>query len=363
MQQTGRFVSLDVLRGLTIFAMIMVNTHGAGISYGFLTHSDWNGCTMADLVYPFFLYIVGASMWFSFRKCNHEFTGEIIRKIIVRAIVLFAIGIVINNFPFTAPPATWRIPGILQRTAFVYVLGAILVLSLKDTWKIIVTAALLLIGYWILLIVFGNTIEHNPSYNVDVLIFGKEHLYSGYGGHFEPEGLVGSFPSTANALIGYVLSRHLSQMHTENRKPLVLGLSGVVMIALSLLWNTVLPFNKPLWSSSFALYTCGWATLIWFILYYLVDIFRLRAIAFPFVVFGSNALFAYVLSELLVVSNWCFGFTIDGDPYHVSQWLDQYVYHPLTSGPMRSALWGLTVSLFCWLVNYFLYHKKIYIKV
>ena len=302
-------------------------------------------------------------MWFSFRKYNHKFTGEVVRKISIRAIVLFAIGVVINIYPFTTPPSTWRLPGILQRTALVYVLAAIIVLSLKDTWKVIVVSALLLIGYWVSLIVFGSTVENNPSYSVDILIFGKEHLYSGYGGNFEPEGFIGSFPATVNALVGYVFSKHLSQKHKENKRPLFMGISGIVMIVVALLWNIVLPFNKPLWSSSFALYTCGWATLIWFILYYLIDIFKLRAIAYPFVVFGANALFAYVLSELLVVTNWSFGFTIDGQLCHVSQWLDQYVYHPLTSSPMRSALWGITVSLFCWLINYCLYRKKIYIKI
>ncbi|MCQ2174195.1 MAG: heparan-alpha-glucosaminide N-acetyltransferase domain-containing protein [Bacteroidales bacterium] len=363
MQKTDRFVSLDALRGLTILAMIMVNTHGEGVSYGFLTHSAWNGCTVADVVYPFFLYMVGASMWFSFRKCNHEFTGGILRKISVRAIVLFALGLVINNFPFTAPPSVWRIPGILQRTAFVYVLASVIVLSLKDTRKILAVALLLLIGYRVTLMIFGNTIENNPSYPVDVLIFGKEHLYSGYGGRFEPEGFIGSFPSTVNALAGYIFSRYLSQAHKLNRRPLFMGVCGVVMTALALLWNTVLPFNKPLWSSSFALFTCGLATLAWFILYYLIDIFGFKAVARPFVVFGTNALFAYVLSELLVVSNWSFGFDVNGHLCHISQWLDSYVYHPLTSGPMRSALWGITVSLFCWLVNFCLYRKKIYIKI
>lgn len=361
--KTERFVSLDVLRGLTILMMILVNSQGVGKGFRFLRHSTWDGCSVADMVYPFFLFIVGAAMYFSFKKFTNRVTKELLLKVFKRGFILFAIGFLLNILPFNSSPATWRIPGILQRTAFVYVIGALLVVPIKSAKKIALLSAVILITYWILLIVFGRDLDNNPLYPIDKFLFGESHLYVIAGKRFDPEGLAGSVPSLVNALTGYMAAEYLFNRHLLKKIPLGMLTVGVPMVIVALVWNMILPFNKPLWSSSFVLFTCGWAIIVWFLLYCVIDVWRLRGWAMPLKVFGSNALFAYLLSELLVIANWSFPVNIGGEQYYVSTWLDQYVFHPITDGPMRPALWGLLIVSICWVVDYVLYRKKILIKI
>lgn len=360
---TDRFVSLDVLRGLTVIGMIMVNAQGAGESFGFLHHSAWNGCTVADFVYPFFLFIVGAAIYFAFRKTNYELNAGVALKVLKRGALIFIIGFLLHTFPFTGAPENWRIMGVLQRIAVVYVMAVFIVLWLKSAKKILFVTIGILLGYWALMAGLGYTLEDNAVLSVDRFIFGESHLYTGYGIYFDPEGLLSSVPACANALLGYLTSVFLVREHARYGIPFRMGFAGVAMIIAALLWNTVFPFNKPIWSSSFVLYTSGWAVLIWFAMFWLTDIRKIRGWTGFFLVFGTNALFTYMLSEILLILNYMFPFVVDGQTYCVNTWLDSYLFSLLTTTPLRSALWGITMVLFCWAVTYPLYKRRIYIKL
>lgn len=361
--KTERFVSLDVLRGLTIIGMIMVNAQGMGDSFSFLCHSPWNGCTIADFVYPFFLFIVGAAIHFALKKSNYNLNSRIALKIIKRGALIFLVGFLLHSFPYTEPLENWRIMGVLQRIAVVYIIASLLILWIKSFKKILILSIGILLIYWGILILWGNSLEHNAALTVDRFLFGESHLYRGYGIPFDPEGLSSSFPSVVNALCGYLAAVMLVKEHSRTQIPFRFGLAGVCMILIALLWNIINPFNKPLWSSSFVLFTCGWAIVIWFVMFWLIDIKKWNGWTGFFLVFGTNALFTYVLSEFLLMVNWLCPFTIGNTEYYAATWLDTFIFEPLTTTPLRSALLGITVLLVCWVITYPLYKKHIYIKL
>lgn len=357
-----RFVSLDILRGLTVIGMILVNTQGVGDKYLFLQHSTWDGCRFADLVFPSFLFIVGAAIFFVFQKRGMQLNGSTVKKILKRGFFIFAIGFLLNIFPFNGEPATWRIMGVMQRIALVYVAASLLVLWLKSLKKIAIATSILSVGYWILTLLTGDSLESNAVLYVDKFLFGEKHLYTGYGIYFDPEGVVSTIPSIANALLGYITSAILI---SEKRSvfPLKTFIFGVSVLTAGLIWNTVYPFNKPLWSSSFVLYSCGWAVIAWSLIFWIVDIKGLKGWSGFFEVFGTNALLCYIISEVLLMTNYLLPFYIDGESFFVNTWLDRYIFGVITTTPMRAVLWGVTMVMVCWAVAYPLFKKRIFIKL
>ncbi len=363
MKETKRFVSLDVLRGITVAGMIMANTQGVGERYEFLAHCAWDGCHLADMVYPFFLFIVGAAIYFVFRKTDFELSGAVVKKIVKRGALIFLIGFLLNIFPFTGDPTYWRIPGVMQRIALVYVAASFLTLWLKSVKRIAVLTAVILLGYWALLALPGYTLEENVVLSVDRFVFGETHLFTGYGIYFDPEGLVSSIPAIANALIGFMVSALLLADHRKNALPWRTGAMGAALIVAGLLWNVVFPFNKPVWTSSFVVYTCGWATVLWVVSFVMIDLKGWTGWTGFFRVFGTNALFTYILSELLLILNDMFPFSIGDEAYLVNTWLDKYLFSALTTTPMRAALWGVLMVAVCWMATYPLYKRRIFIKL
>lgn len=363
MGEIKRFVSLDVLRGLTVVGMILVNAQGVGERFPFLSHCAWDGCRLADMVYPFFLFIVGAAIYFVFRKTNFELNGQVVKKILKRGALIFLIGFALNIFPILGEPAYWRILGVMQRIAIVYVVASFLALWLKQPLRIAILTAAILLGYWALLAIPGYTLEDNVVLSVDRFLFGEEHLFTGYGIYFDPEGLVSSIPSVANALIGFMVAAGLLADHRKNGLPWRTAAAGAALIAAGLLWNVVFPFNKPLWTSSFVLYTCGWATVVWVLSFVLIDLKGWTGWTGFFRVFGTNALFTYILSELMLILNDMFPFNAGDEQYLVNTWLDKYLFCHLTTTPMRAALWGILMLAVCWLATYPLYKRKIFIKL
>lgn len=363
MKTTERFISLDVFRGLTVAGMILVNSPGQGATFTTLRHAPWNGCRIADFVYPFFLFIVGAAIYFAFRKSNFELTPKVTGKIFKRGVLIFFIGFLLNIFPFTSPPEYWRILGVLQRIAIVYVAASFLVLWLKTTRKLLITAGIIMVGYWWLLAATGYTLENSIVLTLDKFLFGEKHLYQGYGIPFDPEGLISSIPSIANALFGFLGARMLMEGTKNGRLPLQMLWAGLGMVVVALGWNLIFPFNKPLWTSSFVLYTSGWAMIIWFFFFWLIDCKKIKGWTPFFLVFGTNALFTYILSDILAIINWKCPFQLGEKTYLISTWLDEHVYGVLTQTPVRSMLWGITMVILCWAITYPLYKKHIYIKL
>ena len=212
--QQKRFVSLDVFRGMTIALMILVNTPGTWAHvYAPLRHAKWHGCTLTDLVFPFFLFIVGTAMRFSFRKYDFILSTALTRKILRRVFIIFLCGFFLSAFPFISQDWDWshfRIMGVLQRIGLAYGCAAFLVLVLHRN-QIIKVSGIILLTYWFLLLFFGwingvepYGLEFNLPRMVDLAILGNSHLYRGAGIPFDPEGLLSTIPAVVTVLIGYL---------------------------------------------------------------------------------------------------------------------------------------------------------------
>lgn len=362
-QPKNRLASLDILRGMTIIGMILVNTQGVGQSFPWLRHCTWDGCVFADIVYPFFIFILGAAIFMVLQKRGNAMTSRLATKVLARGALIFLLGIVINNFPFRADFAYWRIPGVLQRIAIVYVVAMFAVTSLKSLRNIALLTIAILLGYWGLLHFEGASLTNNPVVIVDRFIFGESHLYRISGVCFDPEGLLNSLPALASALLGYMTAAFLTKESAEHRFPYLTGCFAIALIAGGLLWNMVLPFNKPLWTSSFVLYTSGLATALWLVLYVLTDIKNWgKYWSSLFMVFGTNALLTYLISEFIIILNYTYPLTLNGRKQFVHLWLDQWIFHYAAS-PYRSLLWGISVVVICWLIALPLYKKRIFVKL
>jgi predicted acyltransferase len=288
-----RWIALDALRGLTIAAMILVNYAGplAGAPWP-LRHSAWHGCTPTDLVFPMFLFIVGVAIWFRAPQPAHALR---------RAAWLFAVGLFINAFPFVGVDyAHVTIMGVLQRIALCYAIAA-LVCPRVPRAALVALAAGILLGYWALL-AFGSpdpySIDASLPGRVDRALFGAAHLNPDYSPPFDPEGLLGTLPALANVIAGYLAGAWLSRAGAHRMRAIGgLVAAAAPLVALARVWDLVLPINKPLWTSSFALYTIGLALATLALAMWIVDVrgWRpARAIAF-----GKHPLAVYVTATLV----------------------------------------------------------------
>lgn len=320
-----RYLSLDILRGLTVAMMIMVNNPGSWSHiYPILRHASWNGCTPCDLVFPFFLFCVGVSMTFALAKYQ-GLTSDAMKKVFRRGVLLFLVGFLLMAYPFYPahrnPDLTawqnwlewagnWRIMGILQRISLCYILSAVLVLWLRTTKKLAVAAGALCALHLGLLLAFAGpegafTLEGNFARKVDLAILGEQHMYHGYGLPFDPEGLLGVLTGTATVLLGYMIGQVVKSDKPVNVSAKVFSISAGLLLA-GLALSLVIPVNKPLWSASYVLYTAGWASFVLALLIYLVDVRGWEKPFFPFKALGMNALAVFVLSGLIMKTLWRF---------------------------------------------------------
>jgi len=280
--QSGRLLSLDVFRGMTVAFMIIVNTPGTWSHvYAPLRHAPWHGCTPTDLVFPSFLFISGVAMWYSLRKYNFEFSGPSLFRILRRVALIFLAGLFLNIFPrFVRDYDTLRIMGVLQRIALAWGLGAVIVLLVKRNY-IWVTTLVILLGYWALLYFFGGSdpysLEGNFGRQVDIKILGENHLYKGFGVPFDPEGLLSTIPAVATVLLGFMTGNLISSFGTSWKTAGWLAIIGAALIGAGLLWGQYFPINKPIWTSSYVLYAGGIGMMILALLFMIVDIFGITA--------------------------------------------------------------------------------------
>lgn len=369
MDTSKRLLSLDAFRGLTIAGMILVNTPGSWSHvYGPLRHAKWHGCTPTDLVFPFFLFIVGVSMWFSFRKFDHQMSSATFRKLAKRAALIFIIGVFLNVFPFYQTSfGTFRIMGVLQRIAVAFFFGSLICLGAPKKW-LPYLAAIILLGYWGVMYAFGGeapySLEGNFAKTVDLAIFGESHLYGGFGIKFDPEGLMSSIPAVGTVIIGFLTGQLIDRSTTVQRAIRILVIAGVLMILGGLIWHQVFPINKPLWTSSYVIYTAGIACVLLSIFLWMIEFKGWKKWASPFVVFGLNPLFIYALSILWVkiliyVFRW-----ESGDTTQTGYgWLYQEVFVPIAGNLNGSLLFALVHVAALWLIASFMFRKKIFIKV
>lgn len=368
MAVTQRLIALDVLRGLTIALMIMVNTPGSwSYVYPPLLHAKWHGCTPTDLVFPFFLFIVGVSMFYSFKKFEKGITSKSFKKVIKRTLIIFLIGLFLNLFPkFNFE--SLRFLGVLQRIAIAYGFAALMCLQFNvKTLKYIFV--LILVGYWGLLY-FGNPIDpYAPTENlvqlVDLAILGENHMWKGLGFAFDPEGLLSSLPSIATVLLGYFTGTiiEISKSTLETIKKLVVY--GFILTVIGLVWGTVFPINKSLWTSTYVIYTGGLALLFLAFLLWIIDEKGFKKWSTPFIHFGTNPLFIFVFSGVyvktiiyLVKIKVSSGETLTGYSY-----LYNHIFVPIAGNMNGSLLFAITHIIFFWFLTYVLYKRKIFIKI
>ena len=367
MKVAQRLVALDVFRGMTILLMIVVNTPGTwNHVFAPLRHSAWHGCTPTDLVFPFFMFIVGVAMWFSFRKYGHSLNSAAFLKILKRTALIFLIGLFLNAYP-RFDFAHLRIMGVLQRIALAYGFAAIAILLLKPTGRWIL-AFVILIGYWVLMWALGGSdpysLEGNFASKVDLAIFGADHVYKGFGIPFDPEGLLSTLPAIVSVIFGYMTGGMIGT--TDNKKDVTykLLLWGAFSVVIALVWNIFFPINKPLWTSSYVLYTVGLGMISLSILIWIIDIKGWKKWAHPFLVYGMNPLILFVLSGLWVKTLFIIQIPVDGETLNGYAWLYQKVFVPIGGpGNFGSFLFAFFHGVLFWLVGYIMYRKKIFVKI
>jgi predicted acyltransferase len=367
-KSSGRLVSLDIFRGLTVAFMIIVNNPGSwDYVYSPLRHSKWDGCTLTDLVFPFFLFIVGMSTWYSFKKYGNEINGNSILRILRRTLTIFAVGLFLTIFPhFVRDYSTLRIMGVLQRIALAYTLGVLICLASKRDYLWIIISILLLI-YWGLIAFFGGadpySLGGNFALKADIAILGKNHLYTGFGIPFEPEGLLSTIPAVCTVIIGYFIGGMVGKGAASGKTVIKIILLGVAAIGLGYLWNMIFPINKPLWTSSYVLFTAGIAMTVFAIIYLISDVLKFQALGTFFMIFGTNALFSYFLAGIWI--KMLLFIQIKSGPGKVSlySWIYEKVCVPIAGHLNGSLMFAVIQMLLIWGVALILYRKKIMIRL
>lgn len=365
-----RLISLDVFRGIAIAGMILVNKAGvADKVYPFLAHADWNGCTLADLVFPFFLFIVGVAIAFSFSKYSEGATppASVYWRILRRSLILFALGIFLNGF-WNYNWEKIRIMGVLQRISIAYLLASLAVLNLprKALWGL---AIFLLLGYWIVMTVIpvpgagANVLtrEGNFAAYIDRLIIPMAHLYRGdsYNSLGDPEGLFSTLPAAVTVLIGYFTGQWLRERPINSNTSMDLVLFGLSNLIIGILWDAVFPINKKLWTSSYVLFTAGWALLVLAACYELIEVRKIRRWGQPFVVMGVNAIAIFVASVLVIK---ILVLTKVGNS-STFEWINQNIFASWAGEINASLLFALVTLFFWWVVAYAMYRRGWFVKV
>jgi len=363
--KSNRLLSLDILRGITVAGMILVN-NGWGESFEMLQHSKWNGMTPCDLVFPFFLFIMGISCYLSLVKSEFKPTPKVIRRIVKRTVLLFVIGLFINWFDHAIEGdllcfGHLRIWAVMQRIALCY--GIVSLFALFCNHKYTISVVIGLLAIYTLILILGNGYAYDADVNIlaqaDLKLFGYDHIY--HKSPVDPEGLMGTISSVAHVLLGFYCGKLIRLKDTVSDKVIALFLVGTVLVVSGYLLSFGLPINKRIWSPSYVLVTCGLASLLQALLMQIIDsnggskLFTLHSSLITFFrVFGVNALALYVSSELLQILLKNIG-------------LSEIIYNGIHAviPPLKwaSLVYAVYFVLLNYALGYILYRKKIYIKL
>lgn len=369
---TQRLLSIDVMRGITVAFMIMVNNNGQNdLAYRAMNHSPWNGFTPTDLVFPTFLFIMGISVVLSFGTPKALSTPKRTQvfHILRRFVFLVLLGLVVNGFPYFHLE-TLRIYGVLQRIAVCYLLAALLQLLTDRIAPRLALLAVALAGYWILLRwvpVPGHGVPGkdfpllDPNINLTAYIDRQVFPHRLFEGTRDPEGLLSDLPSFGSTLLGMIAGWYLKRMQPAWSKLRGLMISGILLLAAGLLWAQSFPLNKKLWTSSYVLYASGWSVMILAACYFVLEIKQWRGRwTYPWLVFGTNAITVYVFSELLSSAVAVFHVKLQ-------QSFQQFVYsgffYHLGSPAFGSLIYSIVFAAVCCLPAWFLYRQRIFIKL
>ncbi|NDV78121.1 acyltransferase family protein [Dysgonomonas sp. 511] len=387
-KQSSRILALDILRGITIAGMILVNNPGSWSTiYEPLKHADWHGLTPTDLVFPFFMFIMGISTYVSMKKFNFAFSKTLLFKIIKRTIIIFLIGLAmawcflsigtyyslgeenlsigsrllkaITNFE------NIRIMGVMQRLALTYCATALIGMLVKHKYipHIIIGT---LIGYYLIL-VFGDgfAAEDNTNsivYIVDKAILGTSHLYR-KGQIVDPEGLLSTLPAIAHVLIGFCCGKFIVETKDNHQRIEKLFIIGAIMTFAGFLFSYGCPINKKIWTPTFVLATCGLASLLLALLIWIIDIKGYKKWSRFFESFGVNPLFIYVFGGLFGGLLGTLRIPYDGGTSTLKGIFLNNIVTPYLDPYFGSLIYAILVVSISWLVGYILYKKKIYIKI
>jgi predicted acyltransferase len=374
-----RQLSLDVLRGITIAFMIMVNNNGGSGSWGFMNHAAWNGLTPTDLVFPTFVFVVGASIVFAFeaRMARGDTRAAVAWHTVRRAGVLFLLGIVVNGFPFFKLDHL-RIYGVLQRIAFCYLAAGLFYLCDRRVWTKIAAIGALLVGYWILLRwvpvpgagMPGRAVPFlDPDRNLvawlDRQIF-PYHLYEDWTTHNlrDPEGLLSNLPAVATALLGLLAGLWLRSGRAVKAKAAGLAVGAAACLASGYLWSLWFPLNKKMWTSSYVLVAAGWSLALLALVYWAVEQRGWRkGWTWVWLVFGSNAIVAYLVSELLPAALDSLAVHSGGRARSLREVLAAPIFAAIHNPGWAAFAYSVSFTAVCFVPVWLLYRKKIFVKV
>jgi predicted acyltransferase len=366
-----RLLSLDVFRGATIASMMLVNNPGTwNAVYRPLRHAVWHGWTFTDIIFPFFLWIVGVAMTLSFARRLAQGAD---RKILLlhtirRAALIFALGLLLNGFPYY-DLSTLRIPGVLQRIAVCYLIAGVIYLTTSIRAQGVWTAGLLLV-YWLMM-----KLVPVPGYGAGVL--DKEGNLAQYidglflSGHmwaatktWDPEGIISTLPAIATTLFGILTGHLLRSRRSPREKTAGLLITGGALLAAGLLMGVWLPINKNLWTSSYAVLMAGMASVIFGFCYWFADVKGYKRWAMPFAIYGMNAITVYVLAGLLAKTLGVIRITgSDGASLSLGRFIFDRIYAPLASPINASLLYALTYVLLFFGVSYLMFRRRWFVKV
>lgn len=395
-RKDDRLLSLDILRGLAVAGMILVTDPGTySAVYWPLLHAQWNGATPTDMIFPAFLFAVGIAIPLSFaaRIERGQSRARLARHVVMRSVVTFCIGLAINGFP-DYDWHTIRIPGVLQRIALCYLCGSLVYLSIslsrgrvagetthsQESRRMVVLAAIaafLLAAYWALLKLvpvpgFGtgrlDSLGNLGAY-VDRSIFSIRHLWAwgltpGYGVTFDSEGLLSAIPALATVLFGIISGEWLRTTRSRPRKAAALAVAGIVLVLLGWLLHPLLPLNKKLWTSTFALLSGGVSLLAFATLYSIVDIKRWRWWTGPALVFGTNAILSFALSNVITtLADRIHRNMPGGETLTLHEWGYRFGFATWLQPARASLAYAITLVLLNLALVSPLYRKKIFLRV
>jgi predicted acyltransferase len=372
MLKSERLLSLDVFRGATVAAMILVNNPGSWDSvYSPLLHAHWNGCTPTDLIFPSFLFIVGMSIHFAYQvKLQEGLTGKVFSKILKRTLIIFSLGILIAWFPIFSFErlSHLRIPGVLQRISLVFFFCSLI--YFKTNWLTqIRIASILLVGYFLLMTLVPVPGVGPPSLEpetnlgawLDRLLL-NGHLWA-QSKTWDPEGILSTIPAIATGIIGMLVGQLFSKLEGQESRTTWLFFTGCALSLAGWTWGLFFPINKSLWTSSYVLYTAGLAMQTFACCYWLVDVLGFRKWATPFTYYGTNAIFVFVASGLLAKT--LIRIKVTQGSEEVSLW--SFIYENAYASWLRpkdaSLAFAVTLILLFLVILWQMYRRKIFVKV
>ncbi len=370
--QSGRLLSLDFFRGTTILAMILVNNPGSWSHvYAPLLHAKWHGWTFTDLIFPFFLFIVGVAIVYAFSKKIS--TGapkiDLYKKIIRRTLILFGLGLFLSGFPYF-DLSTIRILGVLQRIAICYFAASII--FLHTDWKGQLYWAIgLMLAYWAMMEwipvpgVGAGSYEKGANFAAYIdSMFLKGHMWS-VSKTWDPEGIISTIPAIATTLLGILTGHWMRSQKSPIEKTLGLFISGNFLIFVASVWSWVLPINKNIWTSSYTVMMAGLALICLGFSYYFIDVRGgSKKWLQPSLVYGTNAITVFVLSGIFAKLLFLITFTVsDGSKISLKGWIYQNLYTSWLSDINASLAFAISFIVVMYLLMLILYKKKIFIKI